>query len=123
MANISKDARKVNKAQKLYDESVDQYLDIIESLNSQIPEIYDILQGIAMGRTEDKYQVTSSRHAALKDQFNFWKENIKNPDKILANIDNELKNKFNAQSKDSKKSKIGEDDSRPKVVQFSSSAT
>ena len=91
---IPVDEKKVNKAQRIYDSSVDQYLEMIEKINDDIPEIVDILHGIAMGREEPKYQITKQQHSAMKDQLNIWKANIHNPEKVLSHIHGELKKRY-----------------------------
>lgn len=117
MANIPKDERQVNRAQKLYDQGVDQYLNIIEDLNKNIPDIYDIIQGYRMARPEERYQLTSSQYGALKDHFNLWLSNVQNPEKALAHINNELKKKYSKQ-----KHPEGTSSNKPKLAVFSPTA-
>lgn len=93
MAGIDKDSRKVKKAQELYDSGLDKYLDIMEDLTDEIVEINDLLRGYAAGREEPEYQLSSAQYGALKDRFNMWLSNLKNPDKILEHINDELRKK------------------------------
>lgn len=95
MAGIDKDSRKVKKAQELYDSGIDKYLQIMEGLNEEIIEINDILQGYAAGREEPQYQLTSAQYGALKDRFNMWLSNLKNPEKVLEHINEGLRKKHN----------------------------
>lgn len=119
MANITKDQRKVNKAQDLYDKGSEHYLNMIEMISKDIPEICDILHGVAMGKKGDKYKVSKERVASLKDQLNIWKANVQNPEKILAHIDNGLKKAYKkGQSKGGSNSKP----SQPKLAVFSPKA-
>jgi len=106
MARILKDERKVLNAQRIYDESVDNYLKIMNQLNAEIMDIWDIMDGYAKGKEDEKYNITAQQHSALKDQFNMWKANLREPDKILENIENELRKKHKRrQAEDGKKSK------------------
>lgn len=93
MPRLLKDERKVMQAQRIYDESVDNWLKMMDELNSNIMEIYDIISGYANGKKEEKYQLTPQQYSALKDQFNLWKSNLREPDKTIENIDNELRKK------------------------------
>jgi len=117
MANITKDERRVNKAQTVYDSSLENYLAMVDRINQDIPEICDILHGVAMGRTESKYQIDNRQLAQLEKQLNVWKANVQNPDKVLANINDELKKKFGSQKKPDK-----ENSSTPKLAVFSPTA-
>ena len=116
MAGISKDMRKLNLAQSLYDEGVDKWLAIITELNSEVLEIHDILRGYAAGDKESKYQLTIAQHGALKDRFNFWASFMKAPDKAVAHINNGLKK---AHSKNPNKSQTIK---KPQLAVFSPKA-
>ncbi len=120
MPNITKDERKVNRAQRLYDDSVDKYLNLIEKINDDIPEIVDLLHGYAMGKKEEKYQLTSAQYGALKEQLNIWKANVQNPEKILANINNKLKkvHKTNKLGDDPKPSESEKGSDKPNLAVF-----
>lgn len=115
MANITKDERRVNKAQTLYDSSLEHYLAMIEKINQDIPEICDILHGVAMGRSEPKYQVDNRQITQLEKQLAVWKANVQNPDKVLANINDELKKKFGSQ----KSPDQDNSSNKPKLAVFS----
>lgn len=115
MANITKDERRVNKAQVQYDQGLDLYQEMIDNITKDIPEICDILHGVAMGRTEAKYQVEDRQLKMLEKQLNVWKDNVKNPDKILAHINDELKKKFGSQ----KSPEQDNGSNKPKIAVFS----
>ncbi|MCP4392708.1 MAG: hypothetical protein GY804_00280 [Alphaproteobacteria bacterium] len=99
MVGISKDARKLNLAQSLYDDGVDSWLAIVAELNIEILEINDILRGYAAGESDKKYQISSKQHSALQDRFTFWANFMKAPDKAVAHINNGLKKEHKKQSK------------------------
>jgi Mg2+ and Co2+ transporter CorA len=117
MANITKDSRRVNKAQEVYDDSLDNFLKMIEDINKDIPEICDILHGVAMGKTTGKYNVNARQLQQLEKQLSVWKANVQNPDKVLSSLNNELKKKFNS-DKDQQKSST-----KPKVAVATFSST
>ena len=116
MAGISKDARKLNLAQSLYDDGVDSWLAIIAELNDEILEINDILRGYAAGDDDKKYQISSKQHSALQERFTFWTAFMKAPDKAVAHINDGLKK----QNKKSKKKDIPTP--RPQLAVFSPKA-
>ncbi len=91
MAGISKDARKVNTAQKLYDNGVDKWLADFKRVNDSIDEINDLIHGFTMGNEASKYQLSNARLTALKDQKSFWTSCMKTPEKWMANINDGLK--------------------------------
>lgn len=91
MAGISKDARKLNLAQSIYDEGVDKWLAIMLKLSPDVEEMDDILHGYAMGKKDPKYKISMAQHSALKDRFNFWASFMKSPDKAVAHINDGLK--------------------------------
>jgi len=70
--------------------------------------------GYSKGRSEPKYDITSQQYSALKDQFNLWKSNLREPDKVLAHINEELRKKHNSSSVDSAGS------NKPKLAVFKS---
>ena len=88
------DDRKITKAQRIYDESVNTYLTQLDKLTSEMPEIMDIMYGYSRGYEEPKYRISAGQYSALKDMYNIWKSNLKEPDKVLENIGNELKRKY-----------------------------
>ena len=115
MAGISKDARKVNRAQAIYDDGVNHWLAIIEDLNSEILEINDILRGYAAGDDDPKYKLTPAQQGALKDRFSFWASFMKSPERALAKINDGLKKQHtNSKSKTQK--------SQPTLAVFSTKA-
>lgn len=117
MAAITKDARRVNKAQRQYDLGLDKFQDMIDMIGKDIDYIVDVLHGVAMGKSEDKYQVDKRQLAAMKDQFKLWHDNIQNPEKVLKKINDGLKKEFSGAKV------IGnEDDSTPSVAIFSTVA-
>lgn len=120
MAGIDVDSRKVKKAQEIYDDGVEKLLNILFSLNEEIVEINDLLQGYASGREEPKYQLSSAQYGALKDRFNLWLSNLRNPDQVLAHINNELRNKHDTAKKG--RGVSGKKDQKPVVAQFSTIA-
>jgi uncharacterized protein YukE len=120
MAGIDVDSRKVKKAQEIYDDGVEKLLNILFSLNEEIVEINDLLQGYASGREEAKYQLSSAQYGALKDRFNLWLSNLRNPDQVLAHINNELRNKHDTAKKG--RGVSGKKDQKPVVAQFSTIA-
>ncbi|MCP3921279.1 MAG: hypothetical protein GY714_01710 [Desulfobacterales bacterium] len=99
MAGITKDARKLNLAQSLYDDGVNSWLAIIAELNTEILEINDILRGYAAGDTRKKYQISTKQHSALQDRFTFWTQFMKAPDKAVAHINDGLKKQNKKSSK------------------------
>ena len=127
MSGITNEERKVARAQKLYNEGVDQYLKIIEDLNEKIPDIYDTIHGVAMGRKGKKYDVTSMQYGALKDQFHLWKSNIQNPEKAIAHLNNELRKKYQRQKKNAnataEQKPKEEQSAAPKIALFSPKAS
>lgn len=107
MPSLKPDEKKVQIAQKLYDKGVDEFLSIISSIQVDIVEICDIIHGSTMDwgkdadpdNTDDplhKYNISQSQYAALKEQRNFWLQFIRAPDKVLAHINNELREKHKA---------------------------
>jgi len=99
---ILKDERKVVQVQAVYDGSVDNWIKIISKLNEEILEIYDVMYGYSKGLPDEKYQITGVQYSALKDQFNLWKGNLREPDKILENIENEIRRKYRERVKANK---------------------
>lgn len=127
------DDRRVIAAQRTYDESVDNWIRIIGQLNSEILQIYDLMDGYAKGKTDEKYNISSQQYAALKDQFNLWKSNLREPDKVLEHLDANLKKQFKERTKakkEAKKQAVAADvkpveqkaDAIPKVAVFKMSA-
>ena len=112
MAGITKDEKRVNRAQSLYDNGLDKFLDIITQIDKDIPEICDILHGSAMDKPDEKYQITKERRAALKDQLALWKANVQNPEKVLAQINDGLKKSHGTQT-----SPVA-GDGRPTIARF-----
>lgn len=103
MAGISKDARKVNTAQKIYDNGVDKWLADFREVNNSIDEINDLLHGYALGKEDPIYKLSSGRLAALKDQKSFWMSCMKNPEKWLGHINDGVKKATSGSSKSAKK--------------------
>ena len=91
MVAITKDDRRVNKAQALYDSGLGKLQTLIEQIDRDIPEISDILHGHAMGKSDAKYQISKEVRSALREQLNLWKANVQNPERVLANINDGLK--------------------------------
>lgn len=91
MAGISKDARKVNTAQKIWDKGVDKWIKDFKEVNDSIDEINDLLHGYALGKSDEKYAISTARLSALKDQKSFWTSCMKQPEKWMAHINDGLK--------------------------------
>lgn len=115
MAGISKDARKVNTAQKIYDKGVDKWLADFKAVNDSIDEINDLLHGYALGKEDPTYKLSPGRLAALKDQKSFWMSCMKNPEKWLGHINDGVKKASNGSSKSARK----EDAPKAPVAVFS----
>lgn len=103
MAGISKDSRKVNSAQKIYDSGVDKWLADFKIVNDSIDEINDLLHGYALGKSDEKYQLPPARLAALKDQKSFWTNCMKNPEKWLNNANDGIKRTLSGNTSTTKK--------------------
>lgn len=119
MANIPKDERNLNKAQSLYDKGVEHYLAITEQLNDEALEMFDILEGIRKGRTEDKYQVTPRQEKAIRSMFKLWMSTVENPEKALSHLHGALKEKY---TKSPKRSDSTQKASKPSIALFSPNA-
>ena len=121
MAGISKDARKVNRAQKLYDDGLEKWLRDFKRINDSIDEINDLIHGYTMGKGADdeRYQLSTTRFNALKDQKSFWTSCMKQPEKWMAHINDGLKKEV-LSSKSSTPS--SNSSSQPQLAVFSSQA-
>ncbi len=100
MPKLNKDEKKVQLAQKAYDEGLDKFLSIIAELNSEIVEINDLLRGYAAGDPDEKYQLSSAQYGALKERFALWKSFLTGPEKYIANVNNELREKHKAEKEE-----------------------
>ena len=98
MVAITKDERRVNKAQTLYDNGLDKYLDMIALIDKDVDNIKNLIHGYALGKPDVKYQLTVTQYNALKDQLNTWKAHNQNPEKVLSQINDGLKKKFGQQN-------------------------
>ncbi len=96
MAGISKDARKVNAAQRIWDKGVDKWIKDFKEVNDSIDEINDLLHGYALVNKAEKYNLSTTRYSALKDQKSFWTSCMKQPEKWMAHINDGLKKTVNA---------------------------
>ena len=99
MSGISKDAKKINRAQKAYDTGVDCYLEIIEETNEDILQINDLLHGYAMSKEGAKYALDPQQYSALRDRLNFWMAFMKSPDKVFANTGDRLRKRAEQHTK------------------------
>lgn len=117
MAGISKDARKVNTAQKLYDTGVDKWLKDFKNVNDSIDIINDLLHGYALGKEDEMYNLSAARLTALKDQKSFWTSCMKSPEKWMANINDGLKKAANGS-----RSSINSSTPAPQLAVFSTNA-
>ena len=117
MAGISKDARKVNAAQRIWDKGVDKWIKDFKEVNDSIDEINDLLHGYALGKSGDKYNLNTARLSALRDQKSFWTSCMKQPEKWMAHINDGLKKKVN-----SNKSSSYTSTTQPQLAVFSTHA-
>lgn len=121
MAKLKKDEKKVQIAQHAYDDGVDHFLTIIQSLNIDIIEICDLIHGYTMRWDDEKYDLTNSQFNALKDQRTFWLSFVKAPDKVLEHINNELREKHRGDA-ESKSASSSKKNNKSNVAQFSMNA-
>ena len=109
---ISKSETNINKAQRLADAKAEKDLEIHASID--IDHVRDILSGIAAGKTDAKYQITTQQYSALRDEFSLWK--AFNPDKILANQGGKVKERHKKTNSENPSS------NRPNIAVFSPTA-